>query len=99
MSEHKFYYYFDRYNNEDPSNFEKHNCYEVTFHKLHNEWDYEDLAEECARDFFYEHDGWEYRDWQGNERFFFLYKEDMTFLGKYSVSMDIEPVFMASRDE
>lgn len=64
------------------------------FDELECQW----LAEEIARDFHANHDGWEYQQWnRGNEAMvFFVFDENRKFLFANAVYMEFEPSFTAT---
>lgn len=97
MNDHTFYYFVDRWLCEDQHTIEKHNCHQISFYSIHNEWNYEDLLEQCADDFHSNHDGWDYRDWPNNSMIFHLFDRDMTYVGKFDVYLEFTPTFFVSR--
>lgn len=59
-------------------------------------WGLDLSAEGCARSYFDNHDGWEIPTHQwSNGLEFRLWDEDRNFLGKFIVSMELEPAFRA----
>ncbi|HGY3930753.1 TPA: hypothetical protein ACNVXV_002074 [Citrobacter koseri] len=57
-------------------------------------WDYEQLAQEAAEDYWENHDGWESR-WPLNIELF----ADGSSVGMFEVVMETEPTFSASKKE
>lgn len=51
------------------------------------------LAEEAAEDFFYNHDGWECKDWPRN---FYFWDSNEDYIGMVSIEQEARPVFLAS---
>lgn len=57
-------------------------------------WDYEQLAQEAAEDYWENHDGWE-SHWPLNIELF----ADGNSVGMFEVVMEMEPTFSASKQE
>jgi hypothetical protein len=58
------------------------------------------LVEEMAKDYLYNHDGWEIAStWHGDNRDFAVWDSDKTFIGTFEVLLEYEPTFSASRKE
>lgn len=67
---------------------------------LTDEWDQETLAEDCADDWFSNHDGWERRSWaEGHPVTFNLTDEQGKIIVSFAVACEYEPRFSAYRKE
>lgn len=67
--------------------------YEFSTHYLCDVYHYPTLAEECARDYYRDHDGWE-SDWP---LVIALHEsEDGPEIARYRVELELEPSFLAS---
>ena len=66
-------------------------------HIVTSTWDYDaiDWATHAAKDFYSDHDGWEY-SWPLK---IWLWNEDGTPIDCYSVDVEFEPTFYACRKE
>lgn len=62
---------------------------------LEDKWELEMAAQDCANDFWSNHDGWEC-SWPMN---FTLYAPDGVALGTFEIEQEVEPVFSARRVE
>jgi hypothetical protein len=57
-------------------------------------WDRDDIdyiAEECAEDFYHNHDGWEHQ-WP---KTFFIFDESENLLGTFEIHLEHQPTFRA----
>jgi hypothetical protein len=65
--------------------------FESSFGLLDIDW----IAEDAAKDYHHNRDGWEHQDWPIE---LLLYSEDgLNLLGKFSVDREAEPVFCARK--
>lgn len=54
------------------------------------------LVEDMAKDFVYNHDGWEIcHNWHGDYRDFAVWDSDKNFIGTFEVLLEYEPTFSA----
>lgn len=98
MDKHVFYYKPDRWGHiKSPIDIVKERCYEIEFHKIEDEWDYDDLLERCAEDYHSNHDGWDDDSWHNNDLKFYLFDSTMKFLGAFNVYLEFNPSFYVTR--
>lgn len=63
---------------------------------LTDDWDLETLAEDCAEDWFSNHDGWERRSWsEGTPVRFNLCNDKGEVIASYDIECEYEPRFNA----
>lgn len=69
------------------------NGYEfVTFDKPPHDWGY--IAQECAEEYYHEHDGWELQSWPYT--FALRAKEDGPVIARFAVDRESVPSFSAT---
>ena len=72
--------------------------YSARLHEGYDELELEWLVEDMAKDYIYNHDGWEIAgSWHGNEREFVVWDSNKNFVGKFDVLLEYEPIFHARR--
>lgn len=74
--------------------------WQTSNYDLTDEWDLESLAEECAKDYHFNHDGWEDRSWNNSQdtKAFWIWIDENT-KKKFEVELEYEPRFSARESE
>lgn len=91
------YYNDDRYDNAFV--LQRYDWQRLEF-DLTDDFDLESLAEQCAEDFYDNHDGWEYGNWcSGSEPITFYIWVDENTKVSYDVYMEFNPSFSAHKKE
>jgi hypothetical protein len=64
------------------------------------EWDLQSLATDCAEDYFYNHDGWDYRSWtNGNTHIDLTIWEDENTEHTFEINVEYEPRFLVRKSK
>lgn len=67
-------------------------------YNVEQDWSLEALAEACAEDFLYDHDGWDHPAWNNNQGslLFYIWTSEHTFV-KFDIWLEYLPSFIAQR--